>query len=292
MTARLNRSSDRDLVFLQELAGRAGPISDAQVERSAALTDTARNHLYGTLGRTTDPRRLKEAHDTLTAALLLNPRNLLATLFLISFASTDANAFGNILEGVAKLLLAPSAISRAGAEAFWSIGSGEQRDHMVAVAMCSGLLDDAGRYRSANTLRTKGLKLDKRDGHGLRYYVVAHALMVGDLGTVNRWLKWAKSKNQRREFWAWAETLALRLGGGPASVGLLIAAEAKRLEPSVPELMAETVYSARELSEQAIALGSRSEQVHHAAILQRAWAAHADHFAWLMEWIANPRARW
>lgn len=292
MTARFSRSSDRDLAFLQQLATRRGPISDAQAERSAAQVDTARNHLYETMGRTTDAGRLKVAHDALTEALNLDPRNLLAILFLISFASTDANAFGSILEDVAKRLLVPSAMPRAGAEALWSIGSGEQRDHMVAVAMCSGLLDDAGRYRCANALRTKGLKLDKRDGNGLRYYVVAHALMVGDLGTVNRWLKWAKSKDQRREFWAWAETLALRISGAPARVGVLAFAEAQRLEPLLPKFMAQTLYSARELSEQAITLGSESEQAHHAAILQRAWAAHPAHFDWLLGWMADPNQAW
>ncbi|MEY2161423.1 hypothetical protein [Rhodanobacter sp. FW106-PBR-LB-2-11] len=292
MTACFSRRSDRDLAFLQQLATRHGPISDAQAERSAGLVDNARNHLYETLGRTTDHGRLKVAHDSLTEALNLDPRNLLAILFLISFASTDANAFGSILEDVAKRLLAPSALPRAGAEAHWSIGSSEQRDHMVAVAMCSGLLDDAGRYGCANTLRAKGLKLDKRDGSGLRYYVVAHALMVGDLGTVNRWLKWAKSKNQRREFWAWAETLALRISGAPARVGVPAFAEAQRLEPLVPKFMAQTLYSARELSEQAIRLGSEEEQAHHAAILHRAWAAHPVHFDWLLGWMAKPNQPW
>lgn len=292
MTAKASFAATSDLQLLQLLADRVGPISDAQAERSLALVNRARDNIYGSFGRTADAAHLEIAHALLLEALELDPRNHLGILFLITFGREDVNRCGTILENVAKSLMDPTPIPRPGAHALWSIGSEDQSDHMAAVAICAGLLDDAGRYGCANALRIKGLKLDTRDGMGLRYYVVAHALMIGDLRTVNKWLKWAKKERQTRRFWAWAETLALRLAGAPADTGAPVFDEALRLEPQVPKFIVRNLDSARELSEMAIAVGSQMEQRHHAAILRRAWAAHPEHCNWLVLNLEDSKQDW
>jgi hypothetical protein len=288
MKSQTEANAEGDVRFLKGLAdATTRPVSDAHAEQCRELVNQARDELYEPMGRKTDAESIERARSLLRQGLRLDPRNEWGVVLLARISQEDINTFGDLLEGVAKRLGTPVAASDLGTDQWWSAGSGEQRDHMAVVATCTLLLDEAGRYGSANALRTKCLKLDKRDGSGLRFYVVAHALMIGDIQTVDKWLKWCKKEQQHRSFWAWAELLALRLAGAPADASAQLFSEALGLEPLVPLFIVTSFESPLALAEYAMVAGSEHEQRFHAAILQRAWHAHWEHFEWLAGFVEN-----
>lgn len=269
--------------FIQEHLDRAGtPVSDGSAVRSSELTAKAwvAAHPGSIFSGPPSDSMVAEASALLREAIALDHRNTHAMIRLVRSVPAAARRLSEITLKIAARTasLKPDV---DGASGSWSVGSTEQRDYVATLFNCAVSLDLAERYAEASALRLQVLKLDKRDGFGCRYDIVAHALMVGDLVVVKRWLKWATRHQQVANFWCWVEVLYVRLQGLSDGVGAFWRAAA--IEPMVPIYIAVGPATPGQFLETGYNFGSLEEQEYHAATLHRAWAAHPDDFDWLCE---------
>lgn len=268
------------LAYVQEQVKRYGtPVSDGSAEASNQTSQDGANWLYPYPGPPTSAD-IAMGMSILRRAIDLDWRRTGCMADLIRFAKVDLRKAGDTVIEVVNL---SKKISKHLEEELpggdWSIGTSSQRESINTAAVCAILLDMAGRYHEAHAVRFNALKHDSRDGTGMRHYIVAHALMVGDLKTVERWLKWAIKWDQARAFWDWAETLyGLLIGNDDA---LSIASRANQEEPHVARFLIAEDPPALDYSSMYIQAGSKLKQQFHASMLWRAWAAHPAERQWL-----------
>jgi len=278
---------DETLIFLKGALAQAGkPVSDGHAHQSAQLTKHAWEALFPRSGWTRDVITLRGARPALMEAIRLDYTNTFAMILLAGTFWSEARAFADLAEAIAKRAkgLLPEALRTP--HKLWSVGDSHERTYLTTIVHCVNLLDSAERYESANRLRLEAMKRDKRDGFGFRYFVVAHALMVGDVTTVRKWLKWASKERQRLEFWCWVEVLLARLSGDADADAT---ARAMTLEPLVPFYIVLGPQPIFEIEGGGVRVGSDQEQHYHAAILERAWLSHPDDFDLLFKMTESVR---
>jgi hypothetical protein len=268
--------------FLRAQLGRAGePISDSHAQRSQALEDEAIDLRFPYVHDATVPQHSERIVTLLRESVELDPRNTSAMIVLARMDEAPARVIAPTISLIADRALRFLPEQSAASEVGWSIGSREERQFVHTLTCCALSLDAAEYYGAADRLRRKVLRVDSRDGGGLRFNVTAHALMVGDLRTSARWLRWAVRNDQTPAFWCWARVLHERLAGAVDFTGHLNAAV--EAEPFVPDFVVNGTDSSDSFSYRFITGGSVEEQEHHASILRRAWMAHPDDFEWLID---------
>ncbi len=270
------------LKYVQAQVKRFGtPVSDGSAEASIQAAHDAAGWIYPYYGTPT-PEDIAKGMSHLTRAIDADWRRTGCMADLLRFAQVDLRkAVDTLIDVVDLSTKIGTGLDAESPGGNWSIGPQAQRERITTAAVCAMLLDMAGRYHNAHAVRLKALKHDARDGSGMRYDVVAHALMVGDVALVQRWLKWAIKLDQVRAFWDWAETLhALLVGRDNA---LDIARRAHESEPYVAAFLLEDRPSTVDFSRMCIVRGSKQEQHYHATMLWRAWAAHPMHREWLQD---------
>lgn len=217
--------------------------------------------------RWTETAQFEKAEPLFRQALAIQPHRADVLMQLVEFAAPSTNvayALAKRIDDLAESLE-------------------HQERHLTAIRGALALYADrAGRYQEANRIRRTLLSLDPSDGGGHRYFVCAYALMVGDLATVKRWLRWMRKNDQIENFWCWVDVLyqLLLVDGNPGPRF----ARALRIEPNVPHMLITPDPPAAPSS---YVVGSLDHQRITAAVLWRAWAVHPEARAWLQAQISE-----
>lgn len=256
------------------------PVIQATTDHSNHITKEVCYSLFDRFGRVDRALRAQTARPALVRAIELDHRNVLAMILLIGTYDNEAHTFADVAELIAKR-------SKDG------VALGIDLDHRCVIANCVHLLDRVGRYEAANSIRLAYMKTDKRDGSGFRHHVVAHALMVGDVASVKKWLSWSRRHQQVRNYWAWAEVLYLSLLSRDHDSAELQSAiqEATDAAPLVPYFILNGTGFYGDVEGDGIVMGSEQEQHYYAAILDRAWWSHREAFRFLDYLAARSTSR-